>query len=75
MFRLPWFKRKGIIFIPESSMGWLILAGGIILAVYFFIEIDHRSDSASDTLRPFFICLLGITAVYSLVAFLTSDRQ
>ena len=67
-----WFKRKGILFIPKSFMGWAILLIGIIYAIYLFIDIDSRSHSVSDTLRPFFIYLLMIGSAYTLIAFLTS---
>jgi len=71
--KLLWFKRKGIFFIPISLMGWAIMLIGIICAIYNFIDIDSRSHSASDTLRPFFIYLLLIGLVYTLIAYLTSS--
>jgi hypothetical protein len=70
---LPWFKRIGIFFIPTSFIGWVIMLAGIIYAVNVFIDIDSRSHSASDTLRPFFLYLLIIGLVYTFVAFLTSS--
>jgi hypothetical protein len=70
-----WFKRKGIFFIPKSLIGWAIMLIGIIFAIYVFIDIDSRSHSASDTLRPFFIILLLIGVVYTLIAFLTSSES
>ena len=69
---LPWFKRIGILFIPVSIIGWLILLGGIAYAVYVFIDIDGRSHSVSDTLINFVFNLLIIAAVYSLVGYLAS---
>ena len=68
-----WFKRKGIFFIPKSLIGWAIMLIGIIYAIYIFIDIDSRSHSASDTLRPFFIYLLLIGLAYTLIAFFTSS--
>ncbi len=70
-----WFKRKGIFFIPKSLIGWAIMLIGIIYAIYIFIDIDSRSHSASDTLRPFFLYLLLIGSVYTLIAFLTSSES
>lgn len=68
-----WFKRKGIFFIPKSLIGWAIMLIGIIYAIYIFIDLDSRSHSASDTLRPFFIYLLLIGLAYTLITFLTSS--
>ena len=69
---LPWFKRIGILFIPVSIIGWLILLGGIAYAVYVFIDIDGRSHSVSDTLINFVFNLFIIAAVYSLVGYFAS---
>ena len=68
----PWFKRTGIFFVPASIAGWLILAAGLAIAVYSFMDIDSRSHSASDTLMNFAFMLLIIGAVYSLIAYATS---
>lgn len=73
--KLPWFRRNGIFFVPDSLIGWLILFGGFAYAVYTFIEIDSRSHSVSDTLINFVFSLLIITAVYSLIAFLTTKSS
>ena len=69
---LPWFKRKGIFYIPKSIIGWILLLGGLIYAVYTFIDIDSRSHSESDTLINFVFNLIIIGAVYSLIGYLTS---
>jgi hypothetical protein len=69
---LNWFKRNGIIFIPTTLVGWIILLAGVAYSVYTFIDIDSRSHSASDTLINFVFRLLIIIAVYSLIAYLTS---
>ena len=70
----PWFKRIGILFVPKSFVGWIILTGGLIYAVYIFIDIDSRSHSVSDTLMNFVFNLLIIAVVYSLIAYLTSRK-
>lgn len=69
---LPWFKRMGILFIPITIAGWIILIAGFAYAVYVFLDIDSRSHSVSDTLINIVFNLLIIGAVYSLIAFLTS---
>ena len=67
----PWFKRKGIFFIPTTILGLLLLLICLIYAVYCFIQIDNRSHSVSDTLMNFAFKLLIINAVYSLIAYFT----
>ena len=67
--RLPFFRRTGILYVPGNIVGWLIMSAGIIFAVYRFIDIDRKSHSASDTLRPFLINLLIIFIVYTLIAY------
>jgi hypothetical protein len=69
---LPWFKRIGIFYIPKNIIGWVIFVAGIAYSVYVFIDIDSRSHSVSDTLMNFVFNLLIITAVYTLIAYLTS---
>ncbi len=73
--KLPWFKQYGILFIPASLAGWLIALMGIVFAVYFFIDLDRRSHSVSDTLMNFIFNLLIIGAIYSVIAFLTSRKK
>ena len=73
--KLPCLKRIGIFFLQLTFIGWLILWSGFAYAVYVFIEIDSRSHSASDTLRPFFINLLIIVAGYTLIAWLKSKPK
>ncbi|HEV2355264.1 MAG TPA: hypothetical protein VGR89_13535, partial [Puia sp.] len=58
-----------------SALGWVIFLAAIGIAVYIFREIDARSHSASDTLINFFFYLLVIGAVYSLIAWLTSQQS
>ena len=58
--KLKWFRRSGIFYVPVSVIGWLILLAAMGLAVYFFIDIDSRSHSASDTLINFVFYLLII---------------
>jgi hypothetical protein len=68
---LRWFRRSGIVFVPTSLPGWLILAAGVAFCIYAFIDADSRSHSVSDTLMNFVFELLIAGAAYSLVAYLT----
>ncbi|MET3501126.1 hypothetical protein ABIC45_002738 [Mucilaginibacter rubeus] len=55
--KLNWFTRKGIIYLPVSIIGWIILIIALAYAVFTFIDIDKRSHSVSDTLINFvFTC-------------------
>lgn len=70
--KLPWFKQKGIFFVPVTFVGWIILLAGLVYAIYVFRDIDSRSHSASDTLMNFVFNLLIIATVYTVIAMLTS---
>jgi hypothetical protein len=72
---LNWFKRKGIIFIPASLIGWIIFLSVLSYAVYSFIDIDKRSHSVSDTLRNFFFNLVILYAFYAVIALFTSRKD
>lgn len=72
--KVHWFIRKGILFLPASLMGWVILSLAAMYAVYLFIEIDSRSHSVSDTLMNWVFNCLIISLVYSLIGFLTRNR-
>lgn len=71
--KLPWFKRIGILYIPQNLAGWIIMLAGIVYSIYRFKNIDSRSHSVSDTLRPFLMNLLIIFAAYTLIAFLINS--
>ncbi len=73
--KLNWFTRKGIIYLPVTAMGWVILAVALGYAVYTFIYIDGRSHSASDTLINFVFNLLLIGVIYSVIAYFTEGPE
>jgi len=70
--KFPWFKSIGILYVPASLTGWIIMLACIVLAVHVFLHIDSRSHSVSDTLINFVFWLIIIVAVYSFIGFLTS---
>jgi hypothetical protein len=72
--KLNWFIRTGILFIPASIMGWLLVAVALAYAVYRFIDIDSRSHSVSDTLINFTFNLFIIGVIYSIIGFLSEKR-
>jgi len=73
--KFPWFRLAGIIYIPRTLIGWMILVLGVVYAVFKFLEIDSKSHSASDTLRPFFINMIIFWIIYSVIAFFTSRNS
>lgn len=70
-----WFKRYSIFFIPATLTGWIFFLATLAVVVLRFIQIDRNSHSASDTLRPFFLNMIIIWGLYSIVALLTSDQK
>jgi hypothetical protein len=72
---IKWFVRKGILFFPDSLVGWLLAIAAIAYCVYLFIDIDSRSHSVSDTLINFVFNALLVAVVYSIIAFFTSKEK
>lgn len=72
---MNWFTRKGILFLPVSVVGWFLAVASFVYSIYAFMEIDGHSHSASDTLRNWFIRLLLVAIVYSIIGSLTSKEQ
>ncbi|HEY8927587.1 MAG TPA: hypothetical protein VIM55_00250 [Mucilaginibacter sp.] len=73
--KLNWFTRKGIIYLPASLIGWVIMALAAAYAVYTFIDIDSRSHSVSDTLINFMFNFLLIGLVYTIIAYFTEAKK
>jgi len=72
---IKWFKRKGILFLPVSLVGWLIALAAIGYCVFLFIDIDSRSHSVSDTLMNFVFNALIVAVAYSIIAFFIYSFQ
>ena len=67
----PWFRRSGILYFPNATMGWVFLILLLIYWVYTFIGVDRHSHSLSDTLINFvFNALFGLF-VYHLVGYIS----
>jgi membrane protein DedA with SNARE-associated domain len=60
-----------MVFLPASFIGWIISLASITYAIYAFIDIDRQSHSVSDTLTGFLFILIIISAIYTVIAFLT----
>jgi len=48
--KFPWFLLRGVVFIPITLAGWIILLAAIAYMVLDFMRIDRASHSVSDTL-------------------------
>ena len=73
--RLNWFIRKGVFFLPYSTVGWVIFIVAVAYAVYLFIDIDSRSHSVSDTLINWVFNCLMVGLGYSLIGFFTEKKE
>jgi hypothetical protein len=72
-FSFPWFGRTGLLVYPISVPGLLISIAVLGYLVYSFIDIDSRSHSASDTLRPFIITSVMVYVIYCVIALVTGS--
>jgi hypothetical protein len=72
--KLNWFTRKGIIYLPVSIIGWVILTIALMFSIYMFIAIDVKSHSVSDTLINFIFNFLVIGLCYTIIAWFTEAR-
>ena len=73
--KLNWFVRRGIIYLPISIPGWLILALATGCAVYTFIDLNSSAHSVSDLMISFIFNLLIIGLVYTIAAYFTENRN
>jgi hypothetical protein len=71
----PWFKRKGILYIPSSTVGWLLLVLLITYWIYTFIGVDMRTHSVKDTLINFAFNALFGAFVYQIIAYYSSRKS
>lgn len=71
--KFPWFSRNGILVYPVSLPGLILTIATLAYIVYSFIDIDSRSHSASDTLRPFIIRCVIIYVIYFLIGAATGS--
>jgi hypothetical protein len=56
---LKWFKQWGWLYLPASVPGVVIFLATLAFCVSFFLAVDRKSHSVSDTLYgvfPFFVC-------------------
>ena len=73
----PWFKAKKYGWgwgLPATWQGWVIFIVYLIFIIWDFLRIDKYSHSASDTLRPFVIQVIGASIVLAVIAYLTGEK-
>ena len=51
---MRWFRPAGLVFVPASSVGWLLCGGALAFCVQVFWAIDRHSHSVTDTLYGIF---------------------
>jgi hypothetical protein len=73
--QLAWFRRSGILYVPNSPMGWYLLCAAAGYLVYAFVAIDSESHSASDTLMNWAFNAVIICGALYVVAWLTTLKQ
>ncbi len=66
-----WFKRKGLLMIPQTIAGWIILLLAIGYFIRAFFDIDKNSHSASDTLMNWAFRGLMVFIIYTAIAALS----
>ncbi len=71
-----WFKRKpyGWGWTPVTREGWLTVVVMVLAIVFDFLRIDSVSHSASDTLRPFFLHVVIIIAVFIAICYKKGEK-
>ena len=42
----PWFRRFGILFLPATVPGWIVLVAAVSYAVWAFMDIDSLTSAA-----------------------------
>ncbi len=71
----PYFIRKGIFFIPTSTIGWIVFFACVVYGVYAFVDIDSTSHSVSDTLINWVFTMAMLTIGYTIFAYLMNEKD
>ena len=66
-----WFKNKlyGFGWTPIKWQGWLVVLVFTALVIADFLYTDSTSQSASDTLRPFFIKIIILICILIFICY------
>jgi hypothetical protein len=70
-FKLHFFRRKYIFFIPIHIVGWLFLLAVLAVGVFVFRDLYLRTQSIGETLSNFAIFLIILFIGYTMFGFYT----
>jgi hypothetical protein len=73
--KFPWFILRGVIFIPITLPGWVILLAALAYAAYDFIRLNSYSHSFLDTLSNWVFNLFFVILAYYVIAWITSRAE
>jgi hypothetical protein len=73
--KTPWFRKKGILFIPISFIGVLLYLFTLAFCLNVFIAIDRNSHSISDTLYGIFPFFVGTFTILFWIASNTCEEK
>ena len=75
--KMIWFKRfwGGLCEVPITWHGWLITFIWAFINVWYFVGIDSKSHSGSDTLIGIAPVFIVTSTIYALVARFTDSKR
>ena len=70
-----WFKthKEGIVWYPASWQGWVVVLVYLSGLTYYFIKVDSKSHSASDTMIGLFIPFFILSAFLIIITYLKAE--
>ena len=75
MSKYHWFTNAKYGLVPSGTVGWAMTLAFLIAIVINFWLIDSVSHSASDTIINFYPYVLFYSAIYLILAYLTSPKH
>ncbi|PWK76003.1 hypothetical protein LX99_03737 [Mucilaginibacter oryzae] len=73
--KLNWFTRKGIIYLPVSIIGWVILTLAVTYTAIGSVIIGKHSDSVGDMFINSIFNLLLNGLAYTVIAYFTERKS
>jgi hypothetical protein len=68
-----YFKKWGWVFLPVHAVGFAATLFAIALSIWFFVALDRKSHSASDTLINWFVYVTCVSFWWKWLAEKTSE--